>query len=596
MKGNKTSELLRRRSTVAIKRILSTEDTQGQQKFLSEIKALTSCIHPNIVSLLGFCDEHNHMIIVYEYPSNGRLGDYLRRKEKMANLTWVQRIKLCIDIARGLDYLHSTTDYKPKLIHRDIKSNNILLGENFKAKIANLGLSKFHPRGDKGSTIYETEIAGTVGYVDPDYIRTGKLTAETDLYSFGVVLFEILTGSLAYDSVYMEENREGLAPIVRQHFKRGTLKELLDPELKKERDEKNFTPTGLNEDSLHTFYEIGYRCLAEQQAQRPSIKDVIHELYRALYFQEFPNSLHIPFEDIRRATGDFSLTNLIGIGGFGRAYKGEMSLNDEPSHIVAKRNDAGLGQGEDEFFTEIEILFEHKHENVISLLGYCKNENERILVYEYASNGSLDRHLKHASLTWTKRLKICIEVAMGLDFLHRGVSTQAPVIHRDLKSTNILLNGNWMAKIGDFGLSIITPGNDEFDSMFDTACGTYGYVDPLYLKRGLLSRESDIYSLGVVLLEIMCGRLQDPHKNLVDLVKQYHKEGKVVELVFEGIRDKILPKSLIAFVNIACECLHDEREKRPSASKVVLQLKEALKFQVSFHLHYTNIHLLVLFS
>ncbi|KAJ0511318.1 putative protein kinase RLK-Pelle-LRR-I-1 family [Helianthus annuus] len=184
---------------------------------------------------------------------------------------------------------------------------------------------------------------------------------------------------------------------------------------------------------------------------------------------------------------------------------------------------------------------------------------------------------------------------MGLDFLHRSGSTQAPVVHRDLKSTNILLNGNWMAKIGDFGLSVITTGNHEFDSMFDTACGTYGYVDPLYLKRGFLSTESDIYSFGVVLLEMMCGRIQDPHKNLVDLVKRYHEEGKVDELVFEGIKDQIVPKSLIAFVNMACECLHDEREQRPTASKVVLQLKEALKFQVSFHLHYTNIHPLVFF-
>ncbi|KAM0008463.1 putative protein kinase RLK-Pelle-LRR-I-1 family [Helianthus debilis subsp. tardiflorus] len=273
-----------------------------------------------------------------------------------------------------------------------------------------------------------------------------------------------------------------------------------------------------------------------------------------------------------------------------------MLLGDEPTHVVAKRNDAGLGQGEDEFFTEIEILFEYKHENIISLLGYCRKKNERILVYEYASNGSLDRHVKHASLTWMKRLKICIEVATGLDFLHRGGSTQGPVIHRDIKSTNILLNGDWKAKIGDFGLSIIiTPGRNEFDVMSCTACGTYGYVDPLYLKQGLLSRESDIYSLGVVLLEMMCGRIQDPHKNLVDLVKSHYEEGRVDELVFQGIKDKIVPKSLTTYLKIAYQCLSDERVDRPTASEVALQLNKALEFQVStFHLHFTYIHSVVL--
>ncbi|KAJ0735736.1 putative protein kinase RLK-Pelle-LRR-I-1 family [Helianthus annuus] len=164
MKGNKTLELPRRHNTVAIKHILNRED------FLTKIKVLTSCIHPNIVSLLSFCDDqHNHMIIVYEYVSNGNLGDYLSRKEKMANVTWVQRIKLCIDIARGLDYLHSTTDYKQTFIHRDMRSDNILLGDNFKAKISNFGLSKFHPGGDKRSTTYETVIAGTYVNLDPEY-------------------------------------------------------------------------------------------------------------------------------------------------------------------------------------------------------------------------------------------------------------------------------------------------------------------------------------------------------------------------------------------------------------------------------------------
>lgn len=208
--------------------------------------------------------------------------------------------------------------------------------------------------------------------------------------------------------------------------------------------------------------------------------------------------------------------------------------------------------------------------------------------------GSLDRHLKDSSLTWTKRLKIGIDVAMGLKFLHGGGSTQAAVIHRDIKSSNILLTGDWKAKISDFGLSIITAIDDEMDFEFDEACGTEGYIDPLYRKQGFLTRESDIYSLGVVLFEIMCGRFAmfyDYHKNehmsehrvLVDLVKCHYEEEKLDELVFKDIKHMIVPESLAAYQCIAYECLHDEREKRPTASKVVAKLKEALNFQVSFH-------------
>ncbi|KAJ0511315.1 putative protein kinase RLK-Pelle-LRR-I-1 family [Helianthus annuus] len=587
MKGKMTSELPRRRSTVAIKRIWDRNSREREDTFIAQIETLSRCMHPNIASLLGFCNERPHMIFVFEHASNGSLDDYLRNKEKRTNLTWVQRIKICIDIARGLDYLHTPVGVKQKLIHSDLKSANILLGKNLEAKIVDFSSTNFHLHDHMTSQL----IVDTNVYMDPEYEKTNKMETVSDVYSFGVVLFEILTGRLAYDPFYSRETR-GLATMVRQHFERGTLKELVDPTLNEKTDEKNISRSrGPNEDSLRAFYEIGYKCLSEMPAQRPSMKDVIHELYRALYFQRFPSSLKISFEDIKRATKDFNITNLAGIGGFGRAYRGEMLLGDEPTHVVAKRNDAGLGQGEDEFFTEIEILFEYKHENVISLLGYCRKKNERILVYEYASNGSLDRHVKHASLTWMKRLKICIEVAMGLDFLHRGGSTQAPVIHRDIKSTNILLNGDWKAKIGDFGLSIITPGSNEFDVVSCTACGTYGYVDPKYFKKGLLSRESDIYSLGVVLLEMMCGRIQDPHKNLVDLVKSHYEEGRVAELVFQGIKDKIVPKSLTTYLKIAYQCLSDEREDRPTASEVVLQLNKALEFQVStLHLHFTYIH------
>ncbi|XP_076940171.1 uncharacterized protein LOC143609252 [Bidens hawaiensis] len=596
LKDNEESELPKKRSTLAIKYILKREGPEGEKGFIAEIATLSSCKHPNIVSLLGFCHEDPHMILVYELVSNGSLADYLGNEGKMTNLTWAQRIKICIDIACGLDYVHTPMNEngntKGKIIHGDIKSANILLDENLKVKIADFGLSRLQPLNHIQSTIVTSTLIGTKMYWDPEYATSGHLKVESDVYSFGVVLFELMTGRLAYDPDYIKQNEKGLAPIVRQNFEQGTLKEMVDPKLKEESDGYGFTLSkGPNKDSLHIFSKIGYQCLSEKQEKRPKLKVITKELEKALKLQEtHKDGLRISLEDIQRATQNFSDRNLIGGGGFGRVYKGEILHDKEPTPIAIKQLDMRHGQGEQEFLTEVEILFEYKHENIISFVGYCDEKNESISVFEYASMGSLDKHLKDSSLTWTKRLKIGIDVAMGLKFLHGGGSTQAAVIHRDIKSTNILLTGDWKAKISDFGLSIITAIDDEMDFEFDEACGTVGYIDPLYRKQGFLTRESDIYSLGVVLFEIMCGRfamLYDYHKNehmsehtvLVDLVKCHYEEEKLDELVFNDIKHMIVPESLAAYQCIAYECLHDEREKRPTASKVVAKLKEALNFQ-----------------
>ncbi|KAI7746097.1 hypothetical protein M8C21_024662, partial [Ambrosia artemisiifolia] len=299
------------------------------------------------------------------------------------------------------------------------------------------------------------------------------------------------------------------------------------------------------------------------------------------------DSLLISFEDIRLATQNFD--NQIGQG-FGNTYKGEIICANGSTPIAVKRYDKNTtsGQGEKEFLSELEILFEYKHENIIGLRGYCNENNEKILVYEYASNGSLDMHLNDASLTWTQRIKIGIDVAIALDFLHGGSS---PVIHRDIKSSNILLHSDWKAKVTDFGLSAIVPINNEIDFVVDDACGTPGYIDPQYMEKGFLTRESDIYSFGVVLFEMLCGRTACLHgqEELVNLVIRHYIEDHYDKreydwLVFEGIKDKIEPNSLIAFVRIAYQCLNNKREDRPTASEVVLDLKKVLEFQEDYEI------------
>ncbi|GJV67911.1 probable receptor-like protein kinase [Tanacetum coccineum] len=138
-------------------------------------------------------------------------------------------MQICLDIAEGLKYLHTSMEGKPRIIHRDIKSANVLLDVNWNAKIADFGLSKFHHANQLASTIKTKAVAGTEVYIDPEYLTTCKYKKQSDIYSFGVVLFEILSGTLAYDSVYLDENNKGLAPIARRRFSEGTLKELIDP-------------------------------------------------------------------------------------------------------------------------------------------------------------------------------------------------------------------------------------------------------------------------------------------------------------------------------------------------------------------------------
>ncbi|XP_076912925.1 putative receptor-like protein kinase At5g59700 [Bidens hawaiensis] len=197
MEAKCKEELPKISATVAIKRIINGADELSKQGFLTEIQLLSRCKHPNVVSLLGFSKEKDELIVVYEYASKGSLGDYLKGNGKILNLTWAQRLQIFLDTAKGINYLHTDMEGKPRIIHRDIKSDNILLDKNLNAKVGDFGLSRIHPVKQQTSTIYADSVVGTETYVDPEYWNTFKYKKETDIYSFGVVLFEVLSGRLA---------------------------------------------------------------------------------------------------------------------------------------------------------------------------------------------------------------------------------------------------------------------------------------------------------------------------------------------------------------------------------------------------------------
>uniref|UniRef100_A0A2P2MH32 Uncharacterized protein MANES_01G102100 n=1 Tax=Rhizophora mucronata TaxID=61149 RepID=A0A2P2MH32_RHIMU len=288
--------------------------------------------------------------------------------------------------------------------------------------------------------------------------------------------------------------------------------------------------------------------------------------------------------EIEVATCRFDDEYVIGSGGFGNVYKGYIDEGVTP--VAIKRLHSSSGQGVREFRTEIKMLSSLCHVNLVALIGYCDDQGEMILVYEYMSRGTLRDHLyktQNPPLPWKRRLEICIGSARGLQYLHTG--TRHTIIHRDVKSTNILLGENWMAKVSDFGLSRAGPTSDSQTHVSTVVRGSIGYVDPDYFRRKQLTEKSDVYSFGVVLFEVLCARpavmqgLPREQVSLADWARNCHLRGFLDRIMDPYLRGQIAPLCLKRFGEIAYGCVSDQAAQRPAITDVVWGLEFALQLQ-----------------
>jgi Leucine-rich repeat (LRR) protein len=290
--------------------------------------------------------------------------------------------------------------------------------------------------------------------------------------------------------------------------------------------------------------------------------------------------MRLTLADILQATNNFCKTNIIGDGGFGTVYK---AVLPDGRTVAIKKLGASTTQGTREFLAEMETLGKVKHQNLVPLLGYCSFGEEKLLVYEYMKNGSLDLWLRNRAdalevLDWSKRFKIAMGSARGLAFLHHGFIPH--IIHRDIKASNILLDEDFEPRVADFGLARLISAYETHVST-DIA-GTFGYIPPEYGHCWRSTTRGDVYSYGVILLELLTGKEPTGKEyentqggNLVGCVRQMIRQGASADALDPVISNGPWKSKMLTVLHIANMCTADDPVKRPTMQEVVKMLKDA---------------------
>ncbi|WVZ66170.1 hypothetical protein U9M48_015432 [Paspalum notatum var. saurae] len=559
---------------VAIKR-LSARSRQGLIEFKNEIQVIAKLQHKNLVRLLGCC---------------------IHEEEKIrASLKWNRRIKIIEGIAQGLLYLHNHS--RIRIIHRDLKASNILLDSELNPKISDFGMARIFPSDATQQTA--SRLAWQLWkdrrwneFIDQSFGDEYKLDELMKYLAVALMCVQEKTidrptmpdvvAILSSDSMTLPEPKQPA-------YIYAKLDVSVNITVLSSKNDVTITTTNGRYTAAILVVAIGgflmvifISCLAvhvwiktQQQREQAMLKlrrlssaiQSVTNLWRMeggnLGFSQYD------YSHIKEATNNFSVDNRLGQGGFGPVYKGRLSSGVK---IAVKRLETCSLQGLLEFQNEIQLIAKLQHKNLVKLLGYCtKGGQEKMLIYEYMENKN---SVKAAHLNWSKRLHIIDGIAQGLLYLHKY--SRLCIVHRDLKASNILLDSGMNPKISDFGMARIFSSNVK-ESNTTRIVGTHGYIPPEYAFHGVCSTKSDVFSYGVLTLEILSSKrtaqfyeYNGTLYNLISYAWQLWSDGKLCELVYSPPGKE--HQEIERHIHVALLCVQESAEQRPHMEQVVTML------------------------
>ncbi|KAF7046676.1 hypothetical protein CFC21_055693 [Triticum aestivum] len=536
------------------------------EEFKNEFNNLMRVRHQNTIWLVGYCChttevpvEHNgehvsarveERALCSEYLHGGSLDKHLSNEP--CALVWHTCYKIIKGICQGLRYLHEGFEYP--IYHLELKPTKILLDKDMMPKIGGFGFSKLF---DSIKTFDSSEVTGTSVYMPPEYISQGKISPKFDVFSVGVIILQIMVGKQSYTKCADIPPEEFIEHVYELWVSR--MHAIISKNTSRE---------------IRTCIKIALKCVESDRVKRPTINKVIEELNKIV---------ECSFESLEHITDNFSEQNIVGRGGYGTIYKG---VQDNGEEVAVKRlHSNSMPWIEDEQFkNELDNLMRVQHKNIVRLVGYCYHKSQILVEYngelvyatmvkraiclEYMQGGSLEYQLSDepCRLDWEKCYNIIKGTIDGLHCLHN-----THIFHLDLKPANILLDKDMVAKIGDFGLSRL------FGSMqtYMTAShikGTFGYMPPEYIDGQVISQKFDVFSLGVIMIQIMAGKEgysnypRTPRKEFIKHVCEKWRvrlQATMWAHVFEEVR---------TCIEIALKCVEADRKRRPTIAQIVNEL------------------------